>query len=67
MVKGRIVFTDGTDDFKFEASYTKLREGWFCIHYEKKEGDTSFKQEFHPAHMIKQVIQDSDSAPDRRH
>jgi len=59
MVKGRIVFVDGTEQ-QFEASYTKLRDGWFCIHHEKKVGETTFHQEFWPAHQIKTVFQDSD-------
>lgn len=63
MVKGRIVFVDSEEeDLTFEASYTKLREGWFCIHHEKKTGDDTFRQEFWPAHQIKTVFQDSDQS-----
>lgn len=68
MVKGRIVFVDSSiPDLEFEASYTKLREGWFCIHYVQFEGETTFHQEFWPAHQIKTVFQDSDQVAESSH
>jgi len=65
MVKGTIIFTDNAKK-EFKASYTKLREGWYCLHYEKKPGETTFHQEFIPAHTISSVFQDSDQAPEKR-
>lgn len=67
MVKGRIVFIDTElPDLHFEASYTKLRDGWFCIHYGKKPEEKTYRQEFWPAHMIETVYQDSDQASEKR-
>jgi len=67
MVNGRIVFVDKElTDLHFEASYTKLRDGWFCIHHEKKTTEKTYRQEFWPAHMIETVYQDSDQASEKK-
>ncbi len=66
MVKGKIIFSDDGGELEFVASYTKLRDGWFCIHYEKKDTEENYRQEFWPAHAIEKVIQHSDQASDKR-
>jgi hypothetical protein len=66
MIKIVVTFIDGPPT-TYEASYTKVRGSFFCIHFPtRKEGSKEkFDSKFIPLQQIKEINQTSDKAPGR--